>query len=47
MENVLMISAGSLDDPALFTPQGHFWVSRKQPWLNLDGSIPEYDQQSE
>ena len=47
MENVLMISAGSLDDPSLFKPQAHFWISSKQPWLVLDGSIPEYEKQSE
>jgi hypothetical protein len=47
MENVLMIFAGGLDDHALFRPQAHFWVSRKQSWLKLDGAIPEYKKQSE
>ncbi len=36
------MTAGSLDDPSLFRPDMHFWVSSKQPWLKLDDGLPQY-----
>ena len=30
---VIGLTAGSLDEPSLFKPDMHFWVSSKQPWL--------------
>jgi hypothetical protein len=36
------LTAGSLDDPSLFTPDMHFWTSSRQPWLNSTDSLPEF-----
>jgi hypothetical protein len=33
---------GSLDDPTPFRPEAHIWVSCKQPWLELQGDVPQY-----
>ena len=29
------IKAGTLDDTSGLTPSAHFWITRKQQWLNL------------
>ena len=39
---VIGLSAGSLDDPSLFDPDMHFWVSSKQPWLKIADDLPQY-----
>ncbi|CAN7421670.1 GFA family protein [Aminobacter sp. LjRoot7] len=39
---VLAVTSGSLDDPDLFAPTMHIWVSSKQPWLKLDDGLPQY-----
>lgn len=39
---VIGLTAGSLDDPSLFEPDMHFWVSAKQPWLKIADGLPQY-----
>jgi hypothetical protein len=39
---LLMIRAGSLDDPAIFRPQLVCYASRAQPWDVLDPALPRY-----
>ncbi|MGM0564946.1 MAG: GFA family protein [Pseudomonadota bacterium] len=39
---VIGLTAGSLDDPSLFKPDMHFWVSSKQPWLEITDGLPQY-----
>jgi hypothetical protein len=41
---VIGITTGSLDDPSLFRPAEHIWVSAKQPWVKLDDGLPQYDE---
>ena len=47
MNNVLMLSASTLDEPALFKPTAHFWVSSKPDWVALPSDIPHYQFQTE
>jgi hypothetical protein len=39
---VMGLTVGSLDDPSLFQPDMHFWVSSKQPWLKITDNLPQY-----
>lgn len=39
---VIGLTAGSLDEPSLFKPDMHFWVSSKQPWLIIADNLPQY-----
>lgn len=39
---VIGLTAGSLDDPSLFEPDMHFWVSSMQPWLVIADNLPQY-----
>lgn len=39
---VIGLTAGSLDEPSLFKPDMHFWVSSKQPWLKIVDDLPQY-----
>ena len=39
---VIGLTAGSLDQPSLFKPDMHFWVSSKQPWLIIADNLPQY-----
>ena len=39
---VIGLTAGSLDDPTLFKPDMHFWVSSKQPWIEIADNLPQY-----
>lgn len=39
---VIGLTVGSLDDPSLFNPDMHFWVSSKQPWLKIADDLPQY-----
>lgn len=36
------VTAGSLDDPSLFSPAMHIWTSSRQPWLVLEDGLPAY-----
>jgi hypothetical protein len=37
------VTAGSLDDPALFKPQMHIYVASKQPWLVINDGLPQFE----
>ncbi len=39
---VIGLTAGSLDDPSVFKPDMHFWVSSKQPWIEISDDLPQY-----
>jgi hypothetical protein len=39
------IKAGTLDDVSALQPRGHFWVSRKQPWIPLPADLPCHDEE--
>ena len=39
------LKGGSLDDTSRLRPVAHLWVSRKQPWVSLDPSLPAHDTQ--
>lgn len=41
---VMGLTAGTLDDPSLFKPDMHFWVSSKQDWLNISDGLPQYSE---
>jgi hypothetical protein len=36
------MTAGTLDEPALFRPDMHIWTSSKQPWLEIADGLPQY-----
>lgn len=36
---IMSIKVGSLDDPTLFTPAAHQWVSEAQPWTPIDTTL--------
>ncbi len=40
------LKAGTLDDTSGLEPRFHIWTSRKQPWVQLAGDIPQFDEQS-
>ena len=37
----LAVTSGSLDDPSIFKPDMHFWVSSKQPWVVFGDGLPQ------
>ena len=39
---VIGLTAGSIDDPSLFKPDMHFWVSSKQSWLVIADDLPQH-----
>ena len=39
---VIGLTVGSLDDPSLFKPDMHFWVSSKQRWIEITDDLPQY-----
>jgi hypothetical protein len=41
---VIGLTAGSLDEPSLFNPNMHFWVSSKQPWLEIADDLPQFSE---
>lgn len=41
---VIGLTVGSLDDPSLFKPDMHFWVSSRQPWLEITDGLPQYSE---
>lgn len=43
----ITLKVGTLDDASGIAPRGHLWVSKKQPWLILDPSLPAFDTQPE
>lgn len=41
------LKVGTLDDTSNIRPVSHIWVSRKQPWVQLDPSATIFEQQPE
>ncbi|NND50478.1 MAG: GFA family protein [Rhizobiales bacterium] len=39
------VKGGTLDDTSKLVLTGHVWVSRKQPWLDLDPDLPAWETQ--
>jgi hypothetical protein len=39
---VIGLTAGSLDEPSLFKPDMHFWISSRQPWLIIADNLAQY-----
>lgn len=37
------IKAGTLDDVSWLEPRAHFWVSRKQPWVQIPDGVRCYE----
>jgi hypothetical protein len=42
--DLLVIKAGSLDDPAWFKPTANLWTDAAQPWHRMEPGIPSYAQ---
>lgn len=40
--NLLLVRAGTLDDPELMAPQVAIWTARAPAWAPLDPAIPHY-----
>lgn len=38
------ITTGTLDDPSVFTPAEHIWVSAKQPWVVIADGLPQHSE---
>ncbi len=36
------VTSATLDDPALFKPDMHIWLSSKQPWVQLNDGMAAY-----
>lgn len=41
----ITLKVGTLDTASNISPRGHLWVSKKQPWVVLDPSLPAFDTQ--
>jgi hypothetical protein len=37
--NMLILKAGTLDDPSWVKPEGHIWCVEKQPWLSIEPGV--------
>jgi hypothetical protein len=42
LPDLMMISAGSLDDPSWFRPSMDFYVSSAQPWDHMNPALPKF-----
>lgn len=42
-ESRVSIKAGTLDDVSWLEPGAHFWVSRKQPWVQIPTGVRCYE----
>ena len=43
MPDVFAVRAGTLDDPALYTPQFVIWTAAGQSWDYLDAGLPRFE----
>ena len=43
--DTITIKPGTLDRTDGLRPVGHLWVSRKQPWVELDPALPAFETQ--
>ena len=42
-EGILVIKAGTLDDPGWLTPAMHIWTDSAQPWTEMGEALPKFD----
>jgi hypothetical protein len=42
MPQLILITAGSLDDPSRFKPRMDFFTSSAQPWDHMDPALPKF-----
>ena len=40
--DVLVVRAGSLDEPSRYTPQMVIWTASAQPWDHIDSALPTF-----
>lgn len=38
------LRGGTVDDPSFVEPGAHIWVKRKHPWIQLPGTVPQFDE---
>lgn len=43
--DIVSLRFGTLDTSRTMTPQAHFWVSSKQPWIVIPDDVPALDTQ--
>ena len=43
--DLLILKAGTLDDLSWAAPVGNIWTSSKAPWVEIDASGPNFEQQ--
>ena len=41
----LFLKVGSLDDASWVTPQMHIYTAAKQPWVQIDDGLPQYEKE--
>ena len=41
--DILALKVSSLDDPSWVEPQAHIWTIRKQPWVKINDTLPQYE----
>jgi hypothetical protein len=41
--DVVILQAGSLDDPSMFSPQMNIWTQSAPPWHHLDPKLPSFE----
>ena len=39
--DLVILKAGTLDDPSWVKPQGHIWCVEKQPWVAIEPGVPQ------
>jgi hypothetical protein len=44
-QDIATLKVGTLDDASEVRPASHLWVSRKQPWVQLDPNVPCFAEQ--
>jgi hypothetical protein len=44
---VLLLAAGTLDNPELFQPGHHMWTASKLSWVKIDDDLPQIETQPE
>ena len=46
-DDQITLKVGTLDDASGFSPRGHLWVSKKQPWIVIPEGVPAFETQPE
>ena len=42
MPGMIFLKVGTLDDTSWVKPDINFWCSTAQPWVSIDGSLPQF-----